>query len=212
MPGAVMLSTLLDWLQALPLAGVVAVAGALVFGECTFGLGLIVPGESGLFILGTTATTAPKFLVMWLVTTACAVAGDSAGYLIGSRYGPRVRQWTIVRRHGAQGWDHAAGFLRRRGAVAVLVAIFLPVLRTFMPAVAGASGLPFRTFLPAVLVGAIGWCALHIGVGALAGAAARRIELLIGRGSWILAATVVAIIVVVVVIKRRRATVASRNR
>lgn len=206
-----MLSTVLDWLQTLPLAGVVAVAGALVFGECTVGLGLVVPGESGLFILGTTATSPPRFLLMWSVTTVCAVAGDSVGYLIGRRYGPRVRQWKIVRRYGAQGWDQAAEVLRRRGAAAVLTAIFLPVLRTFMPAVAGASGLRYRTFLPAVLVGAIGWCALHIGVGALAGAAARRIEFLIGRGSWIVAA-VLAVIVVVVVIRRRRSTARSRQR
>lgn len=207
-----MLSTLLDWLQTLPLAGVLAVAGLLVFGECTIGLGLVVPGETGLFILGTTATTTPKFLVMWLVTTVCAVMGDSVGYEIGRRYGPRVRQWRVVRRHGGQGWDQAAEVLRRRGAVAVLIAVFLPVLRTFMPAVAGASGVPFRTFLPAVLVGAIGWCALHIGIGALAGAAARRIEYFLGRGSWIVAVAVVAIIVVVVVIKRRRATAANRDR
>lgn len=205
-----MLSVLLDWLQTLPLVGVVAIAGLLVFGECTFGLGLVVPGESGLFILGTTATSTPKFLTMWLVTTACAVAGDSVGYLIGKRYGPRLRQWKLVRRHAARGWDQAGGFLRRRGAVAVLVAVFLPVLRTFMPAVAGASGLRYRTFLPAVLVGAIGWCALHIGVGALAGAAARRIEDFIGRGSWILAATLAAITIVVVVLKRRRSVARRR--
>lgn len=207
-----MVSTLLDWLQTLPLAGVVAAAGVLVFGECTLGLGLVVPGETGLFILGATATSAPKFLVMWLVTTVCAVAGDSVGYAIGHRYGPRVRQWKIVRRHAAHGWDQAAGFLRRHGAVAVLFAIFLPLLRTFMPAVAGASGLRFRAFLPAVLVGAIAWCALHIAVGALAGAAARRIELFIGRGSWILAVSVVAIIVVATVIKHRRSAAGSRNR
>lgn len=205
-----MVSTLLDWLQTLPLAGVVAMAGLLVFGECTFGLGLVVPGESGLFLLGTIATSPSRFVTMWLVTAACAVAGDSIGYVIGKRYGPRLRQGDFIQRHAAQGWDQTAEMLRTRGALAVFFAIFLPLLRTFMPAVAGASGLRYRTFLPAVLVGAIAWCALHIALGALAGAAARRIENFVGKGSWILLAAVVAIIVVVVILKRRRSTARTR--
>lgn len=205
-----MVSTLLDWLQTLPLAGVVAIAGLLVFGECTFGLGLVVPGESSLFLLGTIATSPPRFVAMWLVTVVCAVTGDTIGYVIGRRYGPRLRQGDFVRRHAAHGWDQATEVLRTRGSLAVLFAIFLPVLRTFMPAVAGASGLRYRTFLPTVLAGAIAWCALHIAVGALAGAAARRIEDVIGRGSWILVGVVVAVIVVMAVLKRRRRTARTR--
>ncbi|CAM4105177.1 DedA family protein [Kibdelosporangium persicum] len=207
-----MLTDLLDWLQNLPPVWVVVGAGVLVFGECTLGLGFIAPGETGLFILGSTATSLPAFLIMWLVTTVCAVAGDSVGYVIGKRYGPRLRQTKIVRRHGAQGWDRATEFLRRRGAIAVLVAIFLPVLRTLVPAAAGAAGLPYRTFLPAVLVGATGWCAVHIGIGAAAGEAARRIEDLVGTGSMIAAAALMAIVTATVVVKRKRAAAGSGNR
>jgi membrane protein DedA with SNARE-associated domain len=104
----------------------------------------------------------------------------------------------------AAAWDRATDVLRRRGAVAVLVAIFLPVLRTLVPAAAGASGLPFRRFLPAVMVGAAAWCALHIGIGAAAGTAARQVENWVGRGSWVLAALLVAAIAVVVLVKRGR--------
>jgi membrane-associated protein len=207
-----MVNDLLDWLQNLPPVWVVVGAGVLVFGECTLGLGFIAPGETGLFILGTTATSLPAFLIMWLVTTVCAVAGDSVGYLIGKRYGPRLRQTKIVQRHGAQAWDRATEFLRRRGAIAVLAAIFLPVLRTLVPAAAGAAGLPRRTFLPAVLVGATGWCALHIGIGAAAGEAARRIEDLVGTGSVIAAAVLVAIVTATVVVNRKRTAAASGSR
>jgi membrane-associated protein len=199
------LTDLLDWLQGLPPAGVIAGAGLLVFGECTLGLGFIAPGETGLFVLGTTANTVPKFLIMWLVTTLCAIAGDLVGYAIGKRFGPRLRQTKIVQKHGAQGWDKATDFLRRYGAWAVLIAIFLPVLRTLVPAAAGASGLPLRKFVPAVAVGATAWCALHIGIGAAAGEAAKQAEELIGKGSSILAGALVAVVVVVVVVKRRRA-------
>ncbi|GAB3568006.1 hypothetical protein GCM10027445_17210 [Amycolatopsis endophytica] len=110
-----MVADLLDWLQRLPALWVVVGAGLLVFGECTLGLGFVTPGETGLFVLGTTATSVPKFVALWRVTTACAVAGDSVGYLVGKRYGPRLRQTGIVRRHGARGWDRATGFLCRRG-------------------------------------------------------------------------------------------------
>ena len=203
------MTAFLDWLAQLPPAWVVVAAGLLVFGECTLGLGFIAPGETGLFVLGTTATSPSAFVLMWLVTTVCAVGGDSAGFLIGRRYGARLRETRIVRRHGARHWDRATDFLRKRGAVAVLIAIFLPVLRTLLPAAAGAAGLPYRTFLPAVLVGATGWCALHIGLGAAAGETARRIEKLVGTGSTI--AAVAVVVVVAVVVLRRRSGIEKRR-
>lgn len=198
-----MIADLLDWLAGLAPAGVVAAAGLLVFGECTLGLGFVAPGETGLFVLGTTAVSTSRFVVLWLVTTVCATAGDAVGYWLGRRYGPRLRRTRVVRGHGAAAWDRASDVLRRRGAVAVLVAIFLPVLRTLVPAAAGASGLPFRRFLPAVMVGAAAWCALHIGIGAAAGEAARQVEDRVGRGSWVLAALAVVVITVFVLVKRR---------
>lgn len=203
-----MITDLLDGLAALPPVAVVAIAGLLVFGECTLGLGFIAPGETGLFVLGTTATSPQRFVVMWLVTTVCAIAGDALGYWLGRRYGPRLRQTALVRRYGASAWDRASDVLRRRGAWAVLVAIFLPVLRTLVPAAAGASGLPFRRFLPAVAVGATAWCALHIAIGAAAGEAARQVETWVGRGSWVLVGLLVVAVVIVVV--RRQAVSRSR--
>jgi membrane-associated protein len=195
----------LDWLATLPPAGVVTVAGLLVFGECTLGLGFIAPGETGLFVLGTTAVSVPKFVLMWLITTVCATAGDAVGYWLGRRYGPRLRQTALVRGHGARAWDRASDLLHRRGAAAVLVAIFLPVLRTVVPAAAGASGMPLRQFLPAVTIGATAWCALHIGLGAAAGETARQAEKWVGRASWTLTALLVAVTVVVILVKRKRA-------
>ncbi|QFU87620.1 DedA family protein [Amycolatopsis sp. YIM 10] len=199
-----LVTDILDWLRALPPAGVTAGAGLLVFGETTLGLGFIAPGESGLFILGTTVDNTPKFLLMWLVTTVCAIGGDSVGYLIGKKFGPRLRQTKLVKKYGADGWDKACDFLRRKGSWAVLIAIFLPVMRTLVPAAAGASGLPFRKFLPPVVVGATAWCALHIGIGAAAGEAAEQLESAVGKGSWIVLALIAAAFVGFVLYKRKR--------
>ncbi|SFO87541.1 membrane protein DedA, SNARE-associated domain [Amycolatopsis arida] len=205
-----LVTDVLEWLQSLPPAGVTAAAGLLVLGECTLGLGFIAPGETGLFILGTTATSAPKFLIMWLVTTVCAVTGDSIGFFLGRKFGPRLRQTKMVQKHGADGWNKASAFLVRRGSWAVLVAIYLPVMRTLVPAAAGASGLAFRRFLPPVIVGATGWCALHIGIGAAAGEAAKQIEDAVGKGSWILLIVIALAVATVTVVKRRRRAASAR--
>ncbi|MPZ60417.1 MAG: DedA family protein [Propionibacteriales bacterium] len=199
-----MVTDILEWLESLPPAGVIAAAGLLVFGETTLGLGFITPGESALFIAGTTATTIPRFLIMWAVTSACAVLGYSVGYGIGKYVGPRLRNTRIVERHGAEGWDKAMDFLRRRGSFAVVIGIFFPVMRTLVPAAAGASGLPFRRFLPAAALAGPVWCALHIGLGAAAGEAARRLENYVSTGSWILLGLVV-VVGAAVLIRRRRA-------
>jgi membrane protein DedA with SNARE-associated domain len=191
--------------RAAAAAALVAVAGLLVFGECTLGLGFVAPGESGLFILGTTVSSVASFLLMWAVTTVCAIAGDVAGYLIGLRFGPRVRQTAAVRRHGARSWDRATVYLRKRGWLAVLVAIFLPVLRTLMPAAAGAARLPLRSFLPAVALGAAAWCAAHIAVGFAAGEAAKEIEKKLGAASWVLLAVIVLAVATVALVRRSRA-------
>jgi membrane-associated protein len=201
-----LVAQLLDWLQSLPPVGVTVGAGLLVLCETTLGLGFLAPGETGLLVLGTVAVDLPTFLLMWSVTTVCATAGDTIGYALGRRYGPRLRRTKVVARHGAHHWDRATGLLRRRGAAAVLVAIFLPVLRTLLPAAAGAARLPPREFLFAVVPGAAAWCALHIGIGAAAGEAARRVEAAVGAGSWILLAAAIGLAVTVTVLRRRRQT------
>jgi membrane protein DedA with SNARE-associated domain len=181
-----LLTDVLTGLADLPQPAVVAVTGALTLAECTLGVGLIAPGETSLLIASTTVTTVPRFLVMWLVVSVCAVAGDSIGYLLGRRYGERLRDSRIVRKIGQQHWDRAGDLLRRRGGVAVFSARFLPVVRTLVPASAGASHLEYRRFLPASIAGAVCWSALHIGIGSAAGASAKYIESVLGGVSWVL--------------------------
>jgi membrane-associated protein len=188
-----LVTDVLDWLQALPQPALVAATGGLVFLECTIGLGFIAPGESGLLIAATTANTMPRFLILWAVVTMCAAIGDSIGYAIGKRWGPRLRDTKLIQRYGADGWDKATGVLQRRGAWAVFFARFLPVIRTLTPAAAGTSGLPFRKFLPAALAGALCWSALHISLGAALGEAAKRIEGIMSTGGLIVVAVLAAI-------------------
>src|ERR1044072_6816037 len=174
--GVAVLTDVLEWLQALPQPALVGATGALVFAECTIGLGFIAPGEGGLLIAATTVDSVQRFLLLWIVVTVCAGLGDSIGFAIGRRFGPRLRETRLIQKYGSEGWDKTTGILRRRGAWAVFFARFLPVVRTLMPAAAGTSGLPYRKFLPAVALGAACWSLVHISIGAALGEAAKKIE------------------------------------
>lgn len=199
-----LLTDVLEWLQALPQPALVGATGALVFAECTIGLGFIAPGEGGLLIAATTVDSVSRFLILWGVVTVCAGLGDSIGYAIGRRFGPALRETKIIQKYGTEGWDKATGILRKRGAWAVFFARFLPVVRTLTPAAAGTSGLPYRKFLPAVVAGAACWSAMHIALGAALGEAAKRIEGIITTGGGILIGGIVVAIIVTVLVRKRR--------
>lgn len=210
--GVALLTDVLEWLQGLPQPALVGATGALVFAECTIGLGFIAPGEGGLLIAATTVDSVPRFAILWAVVTVCAGLGDSVGYAIGRKFGPALRETRVIQKHGVGAWDKATGILRRRGAWAVFFARFLPVVRTLTPAAAGTSGLPYRKFLPAVVAGAACWSALHISIGAALGEAAKRIEGTLNLAGLILIGTVVVVAIVVMIVrKRRRAKVAAEE-
>lgn len=199
----------LEWLSNLPTAGLLTGAGLLVFGETTLGLGFIAPGETGLFLLGTTVGgSVAKFVLMWLVTTVCAILGYTCGYGIGRYFGPKIRNTKIIQKHGADQWDKAVDYLQRKGSVAVAIAIFLPVMRTLIPAAAGAARMPLVKFLPAAAVAGTTWCALHVGIGAALGESAKWLEQAIGQASWAVLAVVVIAVAVVMLLKRRKAQAA----
>jgi membrane protein DedA with SNARE-associated domain len=195
---------LLDWLQGLPRPALVGAAGLLTLAECTIGVGFVVPGESALLVAATTATTPTRFLVLWAVVSVCAIAGDAIGYLIGRRYGPRLRDTRLIRRYGEAAWDRATGLIARRGVWAVFIARFFPVIRTLTPAASGVSGLRFSRFLSASVAGAVCWSALHIALGSALGQAAVRVERYLSTGAALLLGAVV-LVAVVVLVRRRRA-------
>ncbi|GAB3470333.1 DedA family protein [Actinophytocola sediminis] len=199
-----LLTDVLEWLQALPQPALVGATGALVFAECTIGLGFIAPGEGGLLIAATTVDSVSRFVVLWLVVTVCAGLGDSIGYYIGKRFGPQLRETKLIQKYGVDGWDKATDILRRRGAWAVFFARFLPVVRTLTPAAAGTSGLPYRKFLPAVVAGAMLWSATHIAIGAALGEAAKRIEGVISTGGMIVVGGLALALVITVIVRKRR--------
>ena len=162
---------LLDWLQSLPAPALLGATGLLVVGEAIVGLGFVIPGEAALLIASATVESTRDFLTLWTVATACAVVGNVIGFELGRRSGPPLRDTRLIKRHGAEPWDRATSMLRERGTWAVFVGRLIPFVRSFVPAVAGAAGMSYRMFLPAVSAGAACSSALPIlfSVGIIAG-------------------------------------------
>ncbi|GAB3543207.1 membrane protein DedA with SNARE-associated domain [Actinopolyspora lacussalsi] len=178
-------SELLAAIAGLPRPLLVVAVGALVLGECTLGIGFVVPGESGLLIASAAVTDFGFFLTLSLSVALFAALGDNIGFLLGRRYGWRLRESAAVRKLGQRHWDRAGTLLRRYGVGAVFVSRFLPVVRTLTPAAAGSSGLGYGRFLPASLLGAGAWSASHVAIGWLAGASAKYVEHILGGAGWV---------------------------
>lgn len=185
------ISDILAAIAGLPRPLLVLVTGALVLAECTIGLGFLVPGESGLLLASAAVTDLGFFCTLAGAVAVCAALGDNIGYWLGRRYRLKMRETKVVRKLGTHHWDRASRLLRRWGMGAVLVARFLPVVRTLMPAAAGASGMSYPRFFAASFVGATAWSGTHVGIGWAAGASAKYVETMLGRASWLVVGTLV---------------------
>ena len=153
-----------------PLA--IALVMAVVFTETGLLLGFFLPGDSLLFLAGALVAShviALPFWVLALGVFAAAVAGDQLGYLIGCRYGPKVFSRPDSRLFRHENADRAQAFFARRGALAVVLGRFVPVVRTFVPVVAGVGKMPHRAFTMLNLVGALVWAVGIVTVGFLFG-------------------------------------------
>ncbi len=149
-----------------------AVLFAIVFTETGLLVGLFLPGDSLLVIAGLVAAAGGLnvWALMGLLTIA-AVAGDSTGYAIGHRAGPILfrREQSLVfnPRHLVRTRD----FYARYGAKTIVIARFVPIIRTFAPVVAGIGQMEYRRFLFYNVAGGLGWVILMTSAGYLLGRA-----------------------------------------
>ncbi|HVP23910.1 MAG TPA: VTT domain-containing protein [Conexivisphaerales archaeon] len=133
-----------------------------IFGETGFVLFPFLPGDSILFIAGTFAAAGSLDVSLLVVVLAiAAVAGDSVNYSIGRYIGPRAFHEN-VRFLKKEYLDRAHVFFERHGGKAIVLARFAPIIRTFVPFVAGIGSMRYRRFLMYNVVGGIGWVALFV--------------------------------------------------
>jgi membrane-associated protein len=158
-------------LAELSTVAVYAFLFALVFAESGILLGFFLPGDTVLFAAGLlsgdpdTHLSLPLLIVVVLVA---AVAGDAVGYWLGARAGLPLLEGRNGRVLNAANLARAERFYERYGVLAVVIARWIPWVRTFTPVLAGVAGMPYRRFLPANVVGAVCWGAGLLTLGHLA--------------------------------------------
>lgn len=130
----------------------------IVFVETGMFVGFFLPGDSLLVTAGVFAGAGQLHLSTLLTLVAlCAIAGDQLGYYIGWKAGPslfRREESRFFKRHHLQ---RAHDFYERYGTKTIILARFVPIIRTFCPPVAGAARMRYRTYLLFDIVGGFLW-------------------------------------------------------
>lgn len=133
---------------------------AIVFAESGLLVGFFLPGDSLLFTSGFLASqpvTAIDIRVMIFDCFVCAVLGDNVGYATGHRFGRRLFQkedsWLFHKKYLVT----AQKFYEKHGKKAIVLARFMPIVRTFAPIVAGIGSMHYRTFMSYNLIGGLIW-------------------------------------------------------
>lgn len=133
---------------------------AVVFIESGLLLGFFLPGDSLLFTAGVFAAQPHAGVPLWLLmltVPVAAAAGDQCGFAIGAQAGPAVFDRANAKRLGRKHIARARDFYASHGAAAVMLARFVPVVRTLAPVLAGASGMSRRVFAGYNVLGALAW-------------------------------------------------------
>lgn len=180
-----------------------------VLAESVLLIGAFVPSFTVLMAAGVLARAGQLNLVLVIVTAACAVAaGDLLGQRTGRVLGQRLRTGRFGRRLPAAAWQRAETLMERRGGQAVFLARFLPVIRTLVPHLAGATGLPYRRIAAYSFAAAPLWATIEAGIGY---AATASLQHAVTLGAPVLAVTAAAVIAAPVAWKKiRRRLTASR--
>ena len=139
----------------------------IIFAETGFVVTPFLPGDSLLFVAGTLAAAGGGLNVEWLIPLliAASFGGDNTNYWIGHHLGPRVFRHNNSRLLNHEYLDRTRAFYDRHGGKTILLARFLPILRTFAPFVAGVGHMPYARFLAFSFAGSVLWIGLFVSAG-----------------------------------------------
>lgn len=143
-------------------SGGLALLAGIVFAESGLLIGFFLPGDSLLFIAGFLSSNAgnnvlPALPLVAGVTVIAAIAGDQVGYLFGKKIGPTLFDRPKSRLFNPQHVVRAHLFFEKYGAKTIVIARFVPVVRTFAPIVAGIGTMKYRTFVIYNIAGGLLW-------------------------------------------------------
>jgi membrane-associated protein len=151
----------MDWLSANGPVMVWVIVLSFVFLECAFIVGLFLPGDSLLFtaglVLAQQGTHDAQAWSLSIVATVVAVVGNQLGYHIGRRAGSTLTGRLGGKMLNAERLEKARDFLDRRGFWAIVLARWIPWIRTLAPMIAGAAAMDSRRYMTATATGAVCW-------------------------------------------------------
>ena len=149
---------------------VYALLFAIIFVETGVVVMPFLPGDSLLFVCGALAAVGGlslPLLIALLITAA--VLGDALNYSIGRHIGPRVWTFEQSRWFNRKAFERTNAFYEKHGAITIIVARFMPFVRTFAPFVAGVAAMSYRKFALYNVVGGVIWVVSLTGLGYLIG-------------------------------------------
>jgi membrane-associated protein len=143
---------------------------AVVYSETGLLVGFFLPGDSFLFTIGVVAGFgALDIRQVNLLLMLAAMLGDSTGYVLGRKTGPRIFSRPDSRFFKQEYVTRTRRFYDRYGGKTIVLARFVPIVRTFSAFVAGVSQMPYLRFLPFSVCGGIGWVFLMTSLGYVLG-------------------------------------------
>ena len=130
----------------------------IVFCETGLVVTPFLPGDSLLFVAGALwASAGMDIHALMAALVVAAILGDTLNYAVGRYIGPRVFQWPDSRWFNRKALDHTHAFYEKHGGKTIIIARFVPLVRTFAPFVAGVGTMEYRRFLTFNVVGALLW-------------------------------------------------------
>lgn len=171
-----LIHSLLDPLTIIKTLGLLGVV-TIVFVESGLFFGFFLPGDSLLFTAGFLASQ--DLISIWWLLILCfiaAVAGDSVGYWFGRKTGPMIFNKEESLFFQKKHIERADAFYKKYGKKTIVIARFIPVVRTFAPIVAGVARMDYKTFLSYNLIGGFVWTWGMLGLGFLLGNAIPNAE------------------------------------
>lgn len=137
----------------------------IIFLETGFVVTPFLPGDSLLFAAGTFAGMGSlNVIILWIVCFSAAVLGDTVNYWIGNKVGPRAFEQDI-RFLKKEYLERTQQFYAKHGGKTIVLARFVPIVRTFAPFVAGVGTMEYRRFLSYNVIGAFLWTSIFIWLG-----------------------------------------------
>ncbi|MGY5012006.1 DedA family protein [Streptomyces sp. 900105755] len=151
-----------SWLDPNQLLDSFGIWGLLlvVFAESGLLIGFFLPGDSLLFTCGLLITSNQLNFPLWgAIALIClaAILGDQAGYMFGKKVGPSLFNRPDSRIFKQENVTKAHEFFEKHGPKSLILARFVPVIRTFTPIIAGVSGMAYRSFLTFNVIGGVLW-------------------------------------------------------